>query len=1408
MDVDYNVNWSFYTDPSVSITRAAFDVVETSDNGYVVVGLHQSASKLVDFYITKLTPDEECGGPPASFCDKAITVSCGQFLANQSTVSETNSIGSYPCVINASFPGKDRVYKITLTQTSDLQVGLEILTSGLDLDLFLLSNNCTTVTCLDNSIVSNTSTYNKEGIVKSLSAGTYYLVVDCYLASGAGTFNIDFACNELNCTSPTVLTCGTPYSGTTVGATNNVSIYKQTASMPDDVLNKNMDVNNAGPERLHRFTINQTQTVTITLSGLATGVDLEMFLLSSCSKNNCIAKSTNAAGVNEVISMSLNAGTYYVAVDGFRTSSGVYTLTVDCSGCTLPPPNNFSCSIVKLYYSGTGSNLQYTFTGTQSIAAGYSWKINGANVSGGTATTLNYNFPNPGTYQVCYPYLLPNGCVEYCCINACVANPFNCDGSISPAFDANANGWRFNLSGSGNSEIQWRNDATGLPAGSGVQSNLIPVPNPCNNTVAQSVSASYFDGSCYRVCCFRYYPCNPFNCGLITYSYDAAQSGFRFKLNTIGGFDPATITWTVDSPVTQSLGTGSDQSNLLPLPVNCAEYWVSVRFRDGLGSWVICCIKIYVCNPFNCFDFSYNYVPTGNGFQFILNQSGTSNVSWTVDDAPGGPLNIGNSATSSIYPVPGTCVERTITVRYFWNGRWYICCRKVWLCNPFDCFDFSYNYVSASNGYQFVLNQSGTSNISWTVDDAPGGPLNIGNTATSSVYPVPGTCVERTITVRYFWNGRWYICCRKVYICNPTQCNGEITHAWLPGGQLNVSVNAGFQNVQWKLSTGATLGTGNNITIPNPGPTAEICVFYRDAANIWRICCKTVGNPPNPASDLTFDIDDNICGGNNTVVQVPVRVKNFTNVTTFEMSLSVANGLVAQLQSILPGSLPGIGDFQVFNGTSGAFLWFNSTPVTVADNTVICTLNILLTGAASASTTLSLTGNPVPISAEQSIGGVFTAVVPMVLDGSVCVASNFAISGHILREDNAGVGNATVKLTGSATQTTSTDSQGNYAFSALAAGGNYIITPEKDLNDKNGVNGGDLVAIQRHILALAPLSSPYKRIAADADNSKSINGGDLVAIQRLILALDLTLPLNTSWQFVDQNHVFSNPNNPWTPQFPATLTYNNLSAAVTDADFVGVKIADVNLSNNPANFSGLATDERLETGLEMETDAPALDGSSKTLRLPVRVTKPYDLESFQFTLQFDPAVLRFKSLVGGERIAGFGEENFNATLSDEGYLSLVWAAPNGESLELGGGELLLWLEFELRTELSEAISLHDVLQLNGALTPAIATTLGGQEDGISLDFKKTAPGLLHYFIAPNPFSERAMLHLYLATEESVDVLLFNITGQKVFTQSAVLSAGYHAIPLDCRFCDETQMLFYEIRSADTQRAGKLLFLKN
>lgn len=302
------------------------------------------------------------------FCSKAVTVQCDQFLANQTTRNAGNAldINSYRGCLPSStsqYTGAEKVYKIAVPPASQLQIGLENL-SG-DQDIFLLDDDCNIVTCLDYS-AAHSPYEDFEGIIYPEAGGTYYVVIDAYHPEFNGNFHIDFACGYLDCASAQTLTCNVPYTSNTNLGRNNVSVYDIIADMGSDVIgpNKGFDVMNSGPERIHKFTLTTAQTVTITLGGLTS--DLELFLLNACSNLKCIGRSVNKGTTSETITTFLNPGTYYVIVDGYNDASGPYTLRVACgdTSCACYETETemngkvVLCDDFETYSSGTGIAAQ------------------------------------------------------------------------------------------------------------------------------------------------------------------------------------------------------------------------------------------------------------------------------------------------------------------------------------------------------------------------------------------------------------------------------------------------------------------------------------------------------------------------------------------------------------------------------------------------------------------------------------------------------------------------------------------------------------------------------------------------------------------------------------------------------------------------------------------------------------------------------------------------------------------------------------------------------------------------------------------------------------------------------------------------------------------------------------------
>ncbi len=215
----------------------------------------------------------------------------------------------------------------------------------------------------------------------------------------AGTSTCGSNPGTLVCTNAINLTCGQTYTGTTVGGASNVSTYNcQTWS-------------ESGPEKVHKIVTTSTGTITATLSGMS--VDLDVFILSSCSESACVGSGDNSASY-----ASAPAGTYYIVVDGYSGASGAYTLNVTCSGgttSTCDTITNVGSSESLTYYTmqgvwgyvpgHNGNNItayadKYTNSGTKYIK--YAWVPAAKAYAGSGSSSVNFKAWNgsgstPGT---------------------------------------------------------------------------------------------------------------------------------------------------------------------------------------------------------------------------------------------------------------------------------------------------------------------------------------------------------------------------------------------------------------------------------------------------------------------------------------------------------------------------------------------------------------------------------------------------------------------------------------------------------------------------------------------------------------------------------------------------------------------------------------------------------------------------------------------------------------------------------------------------------------------------------------------------------------------------------------------------------------------------------------------------
>lgn len=171
----------------------------------------------------------------------------------------------------------------------------------------------------------------------------------------------------------------------------------------------------------------------------------------------------------------------------------------------------------------------------------------------------------------------------------------------------------------------------------------------------------------------------------------------------------------------------------------------------------------------------------------------------------------------------------------------------------------------------------------------------------------------------------------------------------------------------------------------------------------------------------------------------------------------------------------------------------------------------------------------------------------------------YTISGNVKTHWGVPMEGIRVEVGGTASAAVYTDSLGTFTFTKMPAGGNYSIKPVHNSNVLNGVTTYDLVLISKHILGIEPLDSPWKILAADANQSNSITTFDIVEARKIILGIIPGFPTNTSWRFLPAYTTFANANNPFQGGLPPdNISVNNLQSNYSGADFKAIKVGDLN----------------------------------------------------------------------------------------------------------------------------------------------------------------------------------------------------------------------------------------------------------
>jgi hypothetical protein len=420
----------------------------------------------------------------------------------------------------------------------------------------------------------------------------------------------------------------------------------------------------------------------------------------------------------------------------------------------------------------------------------------------------------------------------------------------------------------------------------------------------------------------------------------------------------------------------------------------------------------------------------------------------------------------------------------------------------------------------------------------------------------------------------------------------------------------------------------------------------------------------------------------------------------------------------------------------------------------------------------------------------------------VLIAGEVMVAGEIKTETGENLPDVSVHLT-NADMMSETDQSGIFAIGGLQEGQSYTISPKKNMGYLNGITTYDLVLMGRHVLGISPLNSPYKIIAADINRSGSVTTADIVELRKLILQVYHELPNNHSWRFVAKSHVFSNPANPFSPVFPESVNVANLSQNVLDANFIGIKIGDLNCSA-AANFDdGDTYDRNGAESLIMETEDRQVQPGDEIV-LPLRLKERCDLLALQFTLEFETDNLELQGIEKGV-LPVTEKEVFGQSLVQDGILTAAWFNLNPVEVEADGAL------FSLRFKVNREGRLSEMLALTSRFTEALAYNANEISTNLNLVFANQnnmlSSAFQLYQNQPNPFKKSTSIGFTLPEPGWAKLTIYDLSGKVLKSYDRIFREGYNRLTIERDELPGGGVLFYQLETVDHTATKKMVLLQ-
>ncbi len=338
--------------------------------------------------------------------------------------------------------------------------------------------------------------------------------------------------------------------------------------------------------------------------------------------------------------------------------------------------------------------------------------------------------------------------------------------------------------------------------------------------------------------------------------------------------------------------------------------------------------------------------------------------------------------------------------------------------------------------------------------------------------------------------------------------------------------------------------------------------------------------------------------------------------------------------------------------------------------------------------------------------------------------------------------------------------------------------------------------IQRHILGIQAITSPYKLLAADVNNSRSITASDLVHLRKLILGVANEFENNTSWRFVPNAYTFQDPAFPF--DFPSKINLDSIFEDKSNVNFTAVKVGDVN-NSAVANAKSNTTESRNAPSLLVADLQEFTSGS--VVNFEVRAGDVMDITGSQFELEFDADKLSYAGIISGS--LQVKEHHINALQAESGKLYISIDVANGISLK--AEEVLMGVKFVAKSK-GNTSSIKFAQNEYNAEVYDFETNVRPLHLQLRNGVLTTAQNIL-YQNQPNPFKDFTNISFELAKESDATIRVMDVTGKIVFSQVGKYNKGYHSLTVSNSQLSGSGVYYYIIEAGEFSATKKMILIE-